>query len=761
MKNTYGHFAKEGKEYVITNPRTPRHWYNYLWNDQYITFTSQVGYGEGFVQDEMGRRVMLLANRQVYLVDTEENESWTANGLPLNTGYTNFECTHGLGFTNIRLEYRGIQSAFRIFVPREDRCEIWSIRIKNNRTTPCRLKAIPYFKTAMDGFYRPQGYEMGRADFDASLQAVVGRNYTAFAGPEDRVVLGYFTAEEKVSGYDARNDAFVGPYSDESAPEAVLEGGCRNSECYAEKICFALENTIELQPGEERELNFIAGVALEPEEIAILREKFLVPGGVQAEYESTIAKLAGDIDGVSINTPDEGLNLLFNGFLKHQTSMGSRWARVRHNGFRDTNCDCECLGIVNPELAWIRAKRILSYQYSNGFAPRTFLDGKVLDRNYADNTVWITFNIYHLLKEIGNPDILDEIVAFNDGTSASVYEHVKRSVDYLWNYRGDLGLVKIWGGDWNDCLNMAGLKGKGMSVWLSIAWYLANRQFAEIASLKGNTADAELAAERASEMQEIINNQGWDGDHYLTAYNDEGLKIGSNENDEGKMHLIPQIWSVMAGVGLDGKEVLAMDTVEKNMGTELGTVMAWPSYTYFRNDIGITTQKLPGVHENGSVYLHACTWKLAADALLKRADRVQEGLEKMLPDNDTWAAKQAEPYIMCNSYFPKEAGYREGKPGQSWRTGTGAWFLKDVAFYVLGLQPEMAGLRLNPCLPLTWRNCSVRKHFRGADYEITYEQPEATSCTSIQTITVNGAVHKGDILPWTKGGRYVVHVQMK
>jgi cellobiose phosphorylase len=563
-----------------------------------------------------------------------------------------------------------------------------------------------------------------------------------------------------VNGYDSRHDAFVGPYSEDSAPEAVIEGACRNSECYAEKICFALESQLELQPGEEQTLDFITGVAVARDEIKAIWDKFMQSGAVEEAFAATTEKLAADIDGVSIDTPDEGLNLLFNGFLKHQTSMGSRWARVRHNGFRDTNCDCECLGIVNPELAWERAMRILSFQYSNGYAPRTFINGRVEDRNYADNTVWITFNIYHLLKEIGDLSILDEDVPFNDGTSASVYEHIKRSVDYLWSDRGERGLIRIHGGDWNDCLNLAGLKGGGMSVWLSIAWFLANRQFAELATLRGCEEDAERAARRGELMREIIDEHGWDGEYYLAAYNDDGKKIGSHECDEGKMHAIHQVWAVMAGADKDGKGVRAMDALEKNMQTDMGIVMAWPPYTYYRNDIGITTQKLPGVHENGSVYLHACTWKLASDAILKRADRVQEGIEKMLPSNSRWAEKHAEPYIMCNSYFSAAAGYRQGRPGQSWRTGSGAWFLKDVVFYAFGLQPEMEGLRLNPCLPPDWKTCSIRKRFRGAEYRITFEQPEQSDGSTINQINVNGIPLDIDILPWERGGRYDVKVKI-
>lgn len=763
MNENYGHFEDEGKRYVIHAPQLPRHWYNYLWNDTYITFTSQVGYGEGFAQDELGRRAMLLINRMIFLMDLGNGDHWTANALPVNRDYSGYTCVHGIGYTTISFTYAGIETSLRLFVPLEDSGEIWTLSLRNRRETEASLRSIAYVKTAMDSFFRPQGYDMGAADYDPALRAVVSRTYQAFGSSEQKRVHGYLMSSREPAAYDTRNDAFIGPYGDDLHPLALERGKCSNSSCYAEKICFALQHDFLLEPGGQATLQYMTGFATEMETIKETRERLLsTENKVEAAFKTTTEKLARDISGLSIETPDEGLNNLFNGFLKHQTSMGSRWARVRHNGFRDTNCDCECLGLLNPGLAWERATRILSYQYSSGYAPRTFLDGVITDRGgYMDNTVWITFNIYHLLKEIGDLDILEEEVPFNDGTKASVYEHLKRSVDFLWNSRGELGLVKIGGGDWNDCLNEVGLKGRGMSVWLSIAWYLANKQFAEIATLKGCPEDAETARSRGGEMRAAVNDVAWDGEHYLVAFTDELKKLGSMENDEGKMHIMPQIWAVMAGIGLDGKEVKALDAVERHMMTDLGVRMAWPPYSYSRQDIGDTTRKLPGVHENGGVYLHAYTWKMAADCMLKRNRKVQENLEKILPDNHKWVRKHCEPYIMCNSYFPEETGYRYARAGQTWRTGTGAWFLKDIAFYVLGLQPEMAGLRLNPCLPPDWNRCEVRKRFRGARYRIRYENKAAKDGAGIAAILVNGKRHDSDILPWADGMEFDVEVTIE
>lgn len=754
----YGHFSEHEQSFVITTRDIPRHWYNYLWNDTYISFISQVGFGEGFAQDSMGRRVPLVGDRKVYMLDAASGEYWTANGLPVYKEYDHYQCIHGLGYSEIRLEYKGIASSYRVFVPNAGNYEIWTVKLRNNRQTAAVIKVIPYFSTDLDGAYKPQGYNLATGSYDKKRQAVVGRSFKSFESANNREVYGYLLGFNHITGYDSRQTAFIGTYGEELSPKALMEHkGCTNSDCIAEKLCFALESTVELAAGEEREFSFIAGIAFSMDEIEQQKSEFSDPNRIDHAFNEVKAKFSSEIADVTVDTPDSNLNHLFT-WLKHQANMGSRWARVRHNGYRDLVSDCECLGAVNPDLAWERLKRVLSYQYSNGYAPRTFLDGSVKDHNFADCTVWLTFAVYSLLKEKGDLTMLEEIVSFNDGTEASVYEHISRSVEFLWNFRGLHGLIKIWGGDWNDCMNQAGLQGQGVSVWLSIAWYRANRQFAEIARLKGCTAEAERADAQAEEMKEIVDRYGWDGHYYLAAYTDEGKKIGAAECEEGKIYLISQLWAVLSGISTGDKAVQAMKAVDHYLETELGTLVSWPAYTKQQQDIGTMTEKPAGVHENGGVYLHPASWKLAVDSLLKQPDKVQKGLWNILPFYKDGSHKKCEPYIMSNSYFTEATGYRYGTAGQSWRTATGAWLMKALVNYVFGLRPEMEGLAIDPCLPPDWKTCSITKRFRGAEYRITYEQAAEAAVNGNKQVLVNDEVWLSDILPYKGGEKYNIKV---
>ncbi|MBQ3225826.1 MAG: hypothetical protein IJB48_02075 [Clostridia bacterium] len=734
----YGHYIEGSSDYCITRADLPRNWYNYLWNDHYVTFTSQTGAGESVLQDSLGRRIGLVRDRGFYLLEGEV--SWGIHGLPVNQKNDKFTCTHSRGATEVSVENYGIASRVISIVPDGANCELWKLKLKNLSEEKRQLSAIVFCDTKMDGIYQRQGYHTGTASFSQALNGVFSCGFVSF---EDEVkeAYGFLALSETADGYDCTYNSIIGPYGSFAHPIVLERGGLSNTDGLGEKLSFALEKKIELAPNEEKELVYICGVAFSMEEAKKMKTAYAVPKTFDLEKEAVLEKFRSQTAMVSIETPDELLNNMFE-WLKHQSNLGSRWARVRHNGYRDLTSDTECLSCINPKLALERFKRILTYQYSSGYAPRTFIDGMIQPNNFADNTVWLNFAAMSIIKELGDTSILDIEVPYNDGTVGTIYEHLFRSVDYLYHFKGLHGLVKIWGGDWNDCMASAGLEGRGVSIWLSIAWYRANQFFAEIARMVGNNGDAELCVARGEEMRELIEEYGWDGEYYMYAINDWGEKIGSKESPQGQIFLNPQIWAVLSGVSKNGREVQAMESAQKKLDSELGTRVSL-AYTEYDPHIGYVTLKPAGVHENGGVYLHTIAWKIAADAMLGRADWVEKDIETILPFRNKVVAGRAEPYIMCNSYFGEQTGYRYGTPGQSWRTAAGQWFQKALVNYVFGLQPEMDGLKIEPCLPPSWKKCAIRKVFRGITYDISYEN----GGTRVKEIYVNNEKIDGNILP--------------
>ena len=487
MFSPFGHFSEDGRSFHILTPDIPRNWYNYFYTDHYVTFTSQCGVGQGFLQDSLGRRLMSVKGRGLYAVEGEAG--WSLCGLPLYEPRERYECVHRLGSTTIALKKRGILTEYTLFVPCEDDpftgLEVTAVRLTNESDRPREIKLIAYAENDFDEPYKPQGYNTSAARKDEALNGLRYEFREEFEG-EKRPFCFFLGCGQAVTGWDCARNAFIGPYGTLQDPAALHRGGCSNSACVAEKIGFALQTTLRLNPGESGFASFVTGLAENLTRANEILARFATEAQVRGELarveEKYRSRLAG---GLSLKTPDENLNHLLNHWLKYQTDMGSRWARVRHNGYRDIASDTECLAAFNPRLAWERVKRLLTYQYANGYAPRTFIDGRICDNNFSDCTVWLTFTVYYILMELGDLTLLEEVVPFNDGSAATVYEHLSRSVDFLYHFRGHHGLVRIWGGDWNDCMNNVGIKGQGVSVWLSIAWVRACRQLRALAEAAG------------------------------------------------------------------------------------------------------------------------------------------------------------------------------------------------------------------------------------------------------------------------------------
>lgn len=752
----YGHWSEDGREYVITERKTPRHWYNYLFNDSYVGFVSQVGFGEGVCQDIYTNRIKIITDRCLYVTD-KENGTWhTANGLPIYAKYDRYECHHGLGYTTYIYEKDGIEGHFTVFVPADGICEQWIVTLCNHRGTVADLGVIAYCATDVDGTYEKQGYNSMEGHLDAETDALYHKFITKFGSGNKNLQYTYMMSSEPVSAYDCRHNAFIGTYGHKDVPQALIEnGGCTNSDCVVEKLCFSLENSLALAPNQSHTLYYQIGHAKKREEIADQR-KVIDVGVPETLLKEVIAKRTEECGGVSIHTPDERLNLAFNSFYKYSTVMGSHWARVRHNGYRDMTNDTECLATFNPTLAWEKLKRVLAWQYSTGYAPRTIKDGKIQDNKYIDCAVWLPSAAHTLVNELGNLALLREEVPFNDGSIATVFEHLRRALQYLYDFHGENGLIKIWGGDWHDGLNKAGIKGKGVSVWLSIAWYRANKRFVELAALLGETELAEHHTEMGETMRQNIETYGWDGSYYLEAINDDGVKIGSKESEALNMWLVPNVWAVMAEIAPREKLLSVMEEIDRTLECPYGTLNATPAWTSGANDtMGNLTMQPAGTLLNESVYMQPMTWKLMAEATLKRRKSMQMSLKKFLPWDHTYGETQGEPYILYNYYAGEAAGYRAGIPGQSWRTATTHCFVRFMIRYLYGLVPTMEGLRLDPCLPPDWKECSVTKAFRGCTYEITYHQEKGDGSL---TVKIDGKNIDGDLLPYECGKHYAVDV---
>ena len=747
--NKFGDFADGGKVFEIDTPDIPRNWYNYFWEDNFVSFTSQAGIGQAFLQDKMTNRIRPILERGAYIV--VDDKGWNLAGLPVHEKPDFYKCTHGIGYTVIGLERNGIYTEYGLFVPtipRTDRkvngYEVAWVKVTNKTDRAKKCKVSYFVSNDFDSKYTYQGYNVRTLHPSKEINGMCfGVEADGWNG--ERVeFLSFLSACREMTGWDCARNAFIGPYGSFADPKAIHNGGCTNSSCIGEKMCFAVETALNLAPGESEFCSFVAGLSTSKEKINEICSRFSTEELVRDEVRAVVKKYRKMAGGLKFSTPDSALDCLANHWLPYQTNMGARWARIRHSGYRDIAQDSEALALFNPELAWRRTKRLLRWQYSNGYAPRTVEDGAIRDNKFSDCPVWITFTCRAVINELGDKSLYDEAVAFNDGSTASVYEHMKRSVNWLWNFRGLHGLIKIWGGDWNDCMDHVGKYGNGVSVWLSIAWYTACLEFIKTARETGHTEDAELYTERAKEMRQIIEREAFDeeGGYYIAAYNDSDRRIGAPTEKEGKIFLIPQLWAIFSGVGSEDHLKRCMDAVEKLLTYELGTAVSTPPYTHYDRGVGTMCIKSPGVQENGGVYLHPMNWLLMADCMLGDESKCEREINRILPFRNPVVAGRAEPYTLCNSYMGRETGYRYGTPGQSWRTASGQQFIRALINYVFGCKAELEGLKIEPCLPLSWQKAEITKPFRGGYYHICYirtgnkkvcaknEKGEKTDCTA-------------------------------
>ena len=715
----YGYFSNNG--YVITDRNTPRHWYNYLFNGEYITSVSQIGFGKSFAKVESGHKLPFIEDRAVYIVD--ENRFWQATGLPVHTSVQHYHCEHRIGCTDIVLTQQRIKSECRFFVGNEGKREFLRIKITNESRQTKTLKIIPYYATDIDNKYHPQGEQCGRGYFKDDKNCVIGHSSSQSSKNGNQHYFAYLMSTDIVTGYDTRNSAFIGTYGTKQQPKALFDNnGCSNSDCIAEKTCFALENTITLAPGESKTIYYTIGI--ENDEMKIPQ---LLPAEIEAQYDTMQAKYATALGSLYIRSPWDDLDNLCNDWLKYQSTLGSQWARLEKENVADQLADIECLSTFDAKLATEHLYDILALQHNSGYMPDTEPVGT------AAASLSLITTVYAITKELGTFDLLQQKIPFSNGEVASVYEHTKRAITYLWNNPAHGGLIKQ-----HYAIDETEVVGKGANIYLSIVFVRASKRLSQMANWMGRETDARSATHYAQEMENRINRYSWDGDRYIYAISDQKRLIGTKECTEGKLYALPQIWSILSKFDKERCEI-AIDTLEKELNTDLGLLYCTPPFSDH------TSLNLPGIGENGGIDLLTAVWKMVADSLLRRNDKIEEGLRKVLPTHNEYFETCGEPYTMFDYYFGYETDYRIGKPSASWCSSTGPRLLHTLVNFIFGLQPEFGGLILRPCLPPSWKDCSISKEFRGCRYNIHYIQKDNGICNTIDSIYVNGIETNRDL----------------
>jgi cellobiose phosphorylase len=801
----YGHFDDKEKEYVITRPDTPLPWINYLGTSDFYGIISNTAGGYCFYQDSRMRRLtryrynnipMDSNGRYIYIKDGDS--IWNPMWKPMRVALDSYECRHGLGYTRITGIKNELEASVLYFVPLDSRNEVWHLQVTNHSKHTKKIRLWSYIEWClweanddMTNFQR--NYSTGQVEIEN------GTIFHTTEYRERRNHYAYFASSEPVSGYDSSRDAFVGVHNGLEAPQAVLAGNCRNSTAYGWLPIGVHQIDLEIKPGETKKVNFILGYAENPPD-----KKFLSNGKIRKdEYEKVMARFSSPpavlaafdahkkywdnlLSSYQVSTPDTIVNRMANIWNQYQCMVTFNMSRSaslyesgigRGMGYRDSNQDV--LGFVHmlPSRARQRILDIAATQLSDGtcyhqYQPLTKKGNADIGGGFNDDPLWLILSVTAYIKETGDETILNERTVYADvpDSKATLLDHLHRSLQYTLEHRGPHGLPLIGHADWNDCLNLNCFSTTpGESFQL--AGHIENDKVAESVMIAGLFCKAcdEMAMllqhlslpdqasgyrKNSAEMRETVYRHGWDGEWFLRAYDSYGKKLGSTENEEGKIFIESQGWCILGGVGLEnGYAKKALDSVQKYLATPNGIILQQPAFQKYYVHLGEVSSYPPGYKENAGIFTHNNTWIQIAETIIGRGDRAMEYYMSICPPTkeDQIDIYRSEPYV----YSQMTAGRDAPTPGEgknSWLTGTVAWSFVTLSQYILGIRPDFDGLIVDPCIPTSWKKFSVVRKFRNSTYNITVNNPKNIS-KGVKKLLLDGKPLSSNMIPVLNDGK--------
>lgn len=809
----YGYFDDKRREYVITNPRTPWPWINYLGSEDFFSLISNTAGGYSFYKDAKFRRLTRYRYNNVpmdsggkYFYINDGKDIWNPGWKPCKTELDSYKCRHGMNYTIIKGTKNGIETEVTYFVPLKTWAEVQKLTLKNTSKKEKKLKLFSFVEwclwnaqTDMENFQR--NFSTGEVEIEDSVI------YHKTEYKERRNHFAYYSVNEAIQGFDTDRETFFGLYNGFDEPQTVLAGTPQNSVAHGWSPIASHYLEITLKPGETKNLIFVLGYVENEQE-----EKWESKGIInKTKAKATIArfdtvekvdKALADLRSYwdnllnifSLKSGKEKLDRMVNIWNQYQCMITFCFSRSasffesgigRGMGFRDSNQDL--VGFVHqiPERARERIIDLASTQFPDGscyhqYQPLTKKGNNEIGSGFNDDPMWLIFGTVSYLKETGDFSILDEPVPFDNepGTEVSLFEHLTVSFNHVINNLGPHGLPLIGRADWNDCLNLNCFStdpnesfqttenitegSKAESLMIAGLFVVYGRDYIELCQRLGKTDEAERAQQHVDNMVEAVKKHGWDGEWFLRAYDFYGNKIGSKENEEGKIFIESNGWCSMARIGLEeGMVEKALNSVKKHLDCEHGIVLNTPAYTKYYIEYGEISTYPAGYKENASVFCHNNPWIMIGETILGRGDRAWEYYQKICPSylEEISDLHKTEPYVYSQMIAGKDA-FKPGEAKNSWLTGTASWNFYTITQFILGIRTSYDGIIVEPCIPADWDGFTVTRKFRGATYEIEVKNPNGVM-KGVKSMKINNKNVDGNLIPlMPAGGVYKVEVLM-
>ena len=781
----YGYFDPEKREYVIEKPDTPAPWANYLGSPAYGAIISNNAGGYSFVKSgAAGRLIRYRFNEQdrpgryIYLRDDESGDYWSASWQPVGKPLDQYKsiCRHGTGYTQISAEYKDIYSEAIYYVPQDADYEVWKVKVTNKGSKPRKISSFGFVEFTCESFYEQDQVNLQYTQFitrtyfkDKFILQTINENCLN-AVNESRVDTRFFAlAGAKVASYCGDRAAFLGSYRDYGNPVSVEKGKLDGTLNYNLNPCGALHTVLALAPGESASFAFLLGQKRETQanELITRYEDSTI---VDKEINELKNYWHGKLANFKVDTPDDDFNHMINTWNAYQCFITFIWSRAasltycgQRNGYgyRDTVQDIQGIIHLDPEMALEKIKFMISAQVNHGgalplvkYSHNPGHEDKPEDASYrtqtghpsyrADDALWLFPTVWKYIAETGNTALLDETIPYADSGADTVYKHLKKAVDFSLNHLGIHGLPAGLHADWNDCLRLGA---NGISVFVAFQLYYAFEIMIRFAQYKKDSATEGQMAELKKKFGAIIEERCWDTDRFVRGITEHDQVVGKPGDPEANMWLNPQSWAVISGFADEQRGKAVLDLVHKELNTKYGARIMSPSYRQHAFDGALALLFNPSTKENGGIFLQTQGWIILAEALLGRGGRAFEYYRESCPaaQNGIAETRLMEPYVYSQFTESLDSPF-EGRSHVHWLTGTASTVMVGCVEGILGLRPDIDGLRLSPAIPPSWKGFTVEKTFRGVKLTIKVQNPQGRE-GGCRKLTVNGAALEGNYVP--------------
>ena len=795
----FGFFDDACREYVITTPKTPLPWINYLGCNEFFTLISNTCGGYTFYKDA---KLLRLTRYRYNDVPTDINGKyfyikdgscvWNPGWKPTQTELDSYECRHGIGYSRFTGAKNELEASVLTFVPMDDNCEISQVKLTNNSSESKEISLFSYVEWCL------WNADDDSRNFQRNLSTgeveVIGSTiYHKTEYRERRNHYAVYSVNTPVDGFDTSRDDFLGAYRGVMNPEAVENGKCTNSMASGWSPIASHQINMTIAPGETKSFVFVLGYLENSED-----EKWESPGIINKKpADAMLAKYQSDADvdkafarlndywkgllsKYSVKSSNDKVDRMVNIWNQYQCMVTFNMSRSasyyesgigRGMGFRDSCQDL--LGFVHliPDRARQRIIDIASTQFQDGSAyhqyqPLTKKGNSDIGSGFNDDPLWLIAGTSAYVRESGDTSILTEMVPFDNDMSvaAPLMNHLKRSFDYIVTHKGPHDLPLIGRADWNDCLNLNCFSehpGESFqtfgpsegpvaeSVFIAGMFVKYGEEYAQLCELMNDQAEADRARAEVKVMYDAILKDGWDGDWFVRAYDAYSHKIGSKECEEGQIYIEPQGFCVLAGVGVEeGLAKKALDSVKEKLDTKYGVMILQPAYTKYHLELGEVSSYPPGYKENAGIFCHNNPWVSIAETVIGRGSRAFEIYQKTCPAyvEEISEIHRTEPYVYSQMVAGADAKFH-GEAKNSWLTGTAAWTFVNVSQYILGVYPTHTGLSVNPCVPAGFGDFEITRKFREGTYHIKVVNPDNVE-KGVKSVTVDGKPIEGCVIPY-------------